>query len=106
MPKRRPRLTSEGRPHSYGSCLCGVTRRGPRIEFSAANAPPTAPPRARKTITGGWRRGPGRCYITAGGSLLHSGNRREIRAVTQAVVAGALALAVLNALPGVLGAWI
>jgi hypothetical protein len=45
-----------------------------------------------------------RCYITACGSLLHSGNRLEIGAVNQAVVAGALAVAALNAVPGVLGA--
>jgi hypothetical protein len=35
--------------------------------------------------------------------VLHSGNRLDI--VTQAVVAGALAVAVLNALPGLLGGW-
>jgi hypothetical protein len=35
--------------------------------------------------------------------VLHSGNRLDI--VTHAVVAGALAVAVLNALPGALGAW-
>jgi hypothetical protein len=38
--------------------------------------------------------------------VLHSGNRLEIGVVTQAVVAGALAVAALNALPGVLGTWI
>jgi hypothetical protein len=35
--------------------------------------------------------------------VLHSGNRLDI--VTQAVVAGALAVAALNVLPGVLGGW-
>jgi hypothetical protein len=35
--------------------------------------------------------------------MLHSGNRLDI--VTRAVVAGALAVAVLNALPGVFGGW-
>jgi hypothetical protein len=35
--------------------------------------------------------------------VLHSGNRLDI--LTQAVVAGALAVAALNALPGVLGGW-
>jgi hypothetical protein len=43
------------------------------------------------------------CYITACGRVLHSGNRLDI--VTQAVVAGALAVAALNALPSVLGGW-
>jgi hypothetical protein len=38
--------------------------------------------------------------------VLHSGNRLEISAVTNAVVAGALAVAALNAIPGVLGATI
>jgi hypothetical protein len=38
--------------------------------------------------------------------VLHSGNRLDIGAMTQAVVAGALAVAVLNAIPGLLGAWI
>jgi hypothetical protein len=36
--------------------------------------------------------------------VLHSGNRLEIRGVTNAVVAGALAVAALNAIPGLLGA--
>jgi hypothetical protein len=36
--------------------------------------------------------------------VLHSGNRLDIAAVTEAVVAGALAVVVLNALPGLLGA--
>jgi hypothetical protein len=36
--------------------------------------------------------------------VLHSGNRLEIAALTQAVVAGALVVTVLNAVPGALGA--
>jgi hypothetical protein len=36
--------------------------------------------------------------------VLHSGNRLEIGAVNEAVVAGALVVALLNAIPGVLGA--
>jgi hypothetical protein len=35
--------------------------------------------------------------------VLHSGNRLEIRAVTEAVVAGAIAVAALNLLSGLLG---
>jgi hypothetical protein len=38
--------------------------------------------------------------------VLHSGNRLDIAGVTQAVVAGALAVAVLNAAPGLLGAFL
>jgi hypothetical protein len=38
--------------------------------------------------------------------VLHSGNRLESRGVTDAVVAGAIAVAALNALPGSLGAWL
>jgi hypothetical protein len=38
--------------------------------------------------------------------VLHSGNRLDIRLVTQAVVAGALVVAALNAASGLLGAWI
>jgi hypothetical protein len=45
-----------------------------------------------------------RCYITACGKVLHSGNRLEIGAVTEAVVAGALVVAALNAVSGVFGA--
>ncbi len=44
-----------------------------------------------------------RCYITACVSLLHSGNRLEIVGVEQAVVAGALAVAALNAVAGAVG---
>jgi hypothetical protein len=36
--------------------------------------------------------------------VLHSGNRLEIAALTQAVIAGALVVTVLNAVPGALGA--
>jgi hypothetical protein len=36
--------------------------------------------------------------------VLHSGNRLDIRSVTSAVVAGALAVAALNAMCGILGA--
>jgi hypothetical protein len=38
--------------------------------------------------------------------VLHSGNRLDILGVTEAVVAGALAVAVLNAAPGLLGGWL
>jgi hypothetical protein len=38
--------------------------------------------------------------------VLHSGNRLDIRPVTQAVVAGALVVAALNAASGLLGGWI
>jgi hypothetical protein len=38
--------------------------------------------------------------------VLHSGNRLETHAVTNAVVAGALAVAALNAIPGASGAWV
>jgi hypothetical protein len=38
--------------------------------------------------------------------VLHSGNRLEIAGMTEAVVAGAVTVAVLNALPGSLGAWL
>jgi hypothetical protein len=42
--------------------------------------------------------------------VLHSGNRREIAradsVVTSAIVAGAIAVAALNALPAALGAWL
>jgi len=38
--------------------------------------------------------------------VLHSGNRLDIRPVTQAVVAGALVVAALNAASGLLGVWI
>jgi hypothetical protein len=38
--------------------------------------------------------------------VLHSGNRLDIVAMTQAVVAGALAVAVLNAVSGLLGGWL
>jgi hypothetical protein len=38
--------------------------------------------------------------------VLHSGNRLEIARVTDAIVAGALTVAALNALPGILGAWL
>jgi hypothetical protein len=73
-------------------------------EFSTVNAPPTAPPRTRNTIAGRYVRSTARCYITACGRVLHSGNPLEIQAVTEAVVAGSLAVAALNAVSGVLGA--
>jgi hypothetical protein len=38
--------------------------------------------------------------------VLHSGNRLDIRPVTQAVVAGALVVAALNAASGLFGGWI
>jgi hypothetical protein len=38
--------------------------------------------------------------------VLHSGNRLDIARMTQAVVAGALAVAALNLLSGLLGAWV
>jgi hypothetical protein len=38
--------------------------------------------------------------------VLHSGNRLDITGVTQAVVAGAIVVATVNALAGLLGAWI
>jgi hypothetical protein len=38
--------------------------------------------------------------------VLHSGNRLEIAGMTDAVVAGALTVAALNSLPGLLGAWL
>jgi hypothetical protein len=38
--------------------------------------------------------------------VLHSGNRLDIAAMTEAVVAGALAVVLLNALPGLLGAYL
>jgi hypothetical protein len=38
--------------------------------------------------------------------VLHSGNRLDIAGMTDAVVAGALTVAVLNAVPGVLGGWL
>jgi hypothetical protein len=38
--------------------------------------------------------------------VLHSGNRLDIAGVTQAVVAGALTVAGLNAIPGLLGVWL
>jgi hypothetical protein len=38
--------------------------------------------------------------------VLHSGNRLEICAVTEAVVAGAIAVAALNLLSGLLGGWL
>jgi hypothetical protein len=38
--------------------------------------------------------------------VLHSGNRLDIRSVTGAVVAGALAVAALNAMCGILGVWV
>jgi hypothetical protein len=38
--------------------------------------------------------------------VLHSGNRLEIDGMTAAVVAGALAVASLNALPALLGGWL
>ena len=38
--------------------------------------------------------------------MLHSGNRLDIAGMTDAVVAGALTVAVLNAVPGVLGGWL
>jgi hypothetical protein len=47
-----------------------------------------------------------RCYITACGRLLHSGNRLEIDLVNEAVVAGAIVVAALNAMAGALGAWL
>jgi hypothetical protein len=38
--------------------------------------------------------------------VLHSGNRLEIGSVTQAIVAGSLAVAALNAIPAALGGWL
>jgi hypothetical protein len=38
--------------------------------------------------------------------VLHSGNRLDIARMTQAVVAGALAVAALNLVSGLLGAWV
>jgi hypothetical protein len=38
--------------------------------------------------------------------VLHSGNRLDIVDMTEAVVAGAIAVAVLNAVSGLLGAWL
>jgi hypothetical protein len=38
--------------------------------------------------------------------VLHSGNRLDIAGMTDAVIAGALTLAALNAGPGLLGAWL
>jgi hypothetical protein len=38
--------------------------------------------------------------------VLHSGNRRDIQAMTQAVVAGALVVAAVNGVSGLLGVWI
>jgi hypothetical protein len=38
--------------------------------------------------------------------VLHSGNRLEIAAVTQAVAVAAIAVAVLNAVPALLGGWV
>jgi hypothetical protein len=38
--------------------------------------------------------------------VLHSGNRLEIAGVSDAVVAGALTVALLNAVPGLLGGWL
>ncbi len=38
--------------------------------------------------------------------MLHSGNRLDIPPVTQAVVAGALVVAALNGIAGLLGAWV
>jgi hypothetical protein len=38
--------------------------------------------------------------------VLHSGNRLDIAGMTDAVVAGALTVAVLNAVPGALGSWL
>jgi hypothetical protein len=38
--------------------------------------------------------------------VLHSGNRLEIGLMTAAVVAGAIAVAALNAAPGLLGGWL
>jgi hypothetical protein len=38
--------------------------------------------------------------------VLHSGNRLEIGVMTEAIVAAAIAVAVLNALPALLGAWL
>jgi hypothetical protein len=38
--------------------------------------------------------------------VLHSGNRLDIVGMTDAVVAGALTVAVFNAAPGLLGAWL
>ena len=52
MPKRKPCWISEGRPHSYGSLLCGTARRGPKNVLSSANVMPTTVPRPTKTIAG------------------------------------------------------
>jgi hypothetical protein len=38
--------------------------------------------------------------------VLHSGNRLDIAGMTDAVVAGALTVALFNALPGLLGGWL
>jgi hypothetical protein len=38
--------------------------------------------------------------------VLHSGNRLDIAPVTEAVVAGALAVATLNVVPGLVGGWL
>jgi hypothetical protein len=38
--------------------------------------------------------------------VLHSGNRLDIAGMTDAVVAGALTVAALNAMPGLLGGWL
>ena len=68
-------------------------------------------------MAGRYERSTGRCYITACGKVLHSGNPRERQRlyscpgappgapVRSAVVAGAIGLAALNALPGALGGW-